>query len=90
MKARFLKLFMLPLAAFALASAAAVNTDHSKDSAVESTTMWAYVHVPNIGDCLSVEVECEPGIGLPCKDAFGRDAFGEDTPSTCNLDLKRI
>ncbi|WP_432670494.1 hypothetical protein [Flavobacterium sp. SM2513] len=88
MKINFLKLFMLPLAAFTLASAAAVSTDVSHKSKTAAARMTAYIHNPTINDCYEVQVECEPGVGESCLigswTAYGPDGFG------CNLQLKRV
>lgn len=89
MKMKILKLFMLPVVAFTLASAAAVTTTSSHKSKAVTTTMQGYIHNPTINDCEPVTVECEPGIGEACL-ASGWTVYGFDTPVTCNLDLKRI
>lgn len=88
MKMRIIKLFMLPIAAFTLASAAAVSTDklHQSKAAVN---MDVYIHNPTEFDCLKIEnVECEPGSGAECTvgawQAFGLSAVG------CSERLQRI
>ncbi len=87
---KFFKVLMLPLAAFVLASAAAVSTDEShKSKAEETLVMDGYIHNPTIDDCLEVKnVACELGDGAPClQSSF--TVYGFDEISGCNLTLKR-
>lgn len=55
MKTRIIKLFLLPVAVFTLASAAAVSTDQSHKSST-AVTMDVYIHNPSESDCLKVTV----------------------------------
>lgn len=86
MKIRIFKLFMLPIAAFTLASAAAVSTEKSKEAA---SSMIAYIHNPNEFNCLPVEVECEVGLGTPCTAPGGWTAYGLNG-TVCDQPLKRV
>lgn len=86
---KIFKLFMLPLAAFTLASAAAVKTDESRNSKVVTTTMIGGIHNPLTGLCDEVNVNCEPGEGDACLSA-GWTVYGFDTPVTCNQTLRKI
>ena len=88
MKMRIFKLFMLPIAAFTLASAAAVSTDKAED-AKAVTSMLAYIHNPSELDCFQVEVECEAGGGLPCVVPGGWTAYGING-TVCDQPLKRV
>lgn len=88
MKMRIFKLFMLPIAAFTLASAAAVSTDNSHKSKA-TYAMTAYIHDPNINSCKEVTVDCIVGAGQTCLSGSWT-AFGKDTPVTCNQQLKRV
>ena len=88
MKTRIIKLFLLPVAVFTLASAAAVSTDQSHKSST-AVTMDVYIHNPSASDCLKVEnVECEAGGGQECTvgpwQAFDLSVVG------CSERLQRI
>lgn len=88
MKMRLIKMFMLPVAVFMLASAAAVGTDKSHKSSTE-VTMDVYLHNPDEEDCLKVEnVDCQIGEGAECSvgpwQAFGLTSVG------CSEKLERI
>lgn len=87
MKSKFIKLFMLPVAAFFLASAAAVSTDKSHESKATTTSMLGYIHNPSSSDCEPVNVECEPGAGDPCE--FGVWTVYGSTGIGCSQQLKR-
>lgn len=87
MKTNIIKLFMLPIAAFTLASAAAVTTDTSRESKA-TTSMIAYIHNPLISSCKQVEVDCETGEGLECVSGAW-EAFG-GTPVVCADKLHRV
>jgi hypothetical protein len=88
MKTRIFKVLMLPVAAFALASAGAVTTNASRESKGEGKLMTAYIHNPTINDCVQVQVDCVPGGGQACLSGSWT-AFGKDTPVTCNLQLRK-
>ncbi|RKS03052.1 DUF6520 family protein [Flavobacterium sp. 102] len=88
MKTRFFKLFMLPIAAFTLASAAAVGTDSSEESKA-TTTMTAYIHNPNVWDCDPVPVSCRVGSGETC--LYGSlEAFEKDSENACIIQLEKV
>lgn len=88
MKMRIIKLFMLPIAAFTLASAAAVSTDTSHESKT-TLNMDVYIHNPTEFDCVKVEnVACEIGGGAECTTG-GWQAFGLSTVG-CSERLQRI
>ena len=88
MKMKIFKLFMLPLAAFTLASAAAVQTDSSHESKAKEVSMLGAIHNPTIGSCFNINVECVPGDGTACEED-GWTVYGYDSAVTCNLNLKR-
>lgn len=88
MKMKIFRLFMLPVAVFTLASAAAVSTDNSNQSKTASTPMTGYIHSPNIGDCKDVEVDCELSGANTCVEN-GWTVHLYDTAVTCNFVLKR-
>lgn len=79
---------MLPLAAFALASAGAVGTNDAKESKAKGTMITAYIHDPSKPDCSSVSVDCVQGHGQACLSGTWT-AFLHDTPSTCNIELRK-
>lgn len=88
MKMKFIKLFMLPIAAFTLASAAAVSTDQPIESKT-TTSMFGYIHNPSELDCVEVSVDCEPGVGQACTAPGGWTAYGLNG-TICDQPLKRI
>jgi hypothetical protein len=65
MKTTILRAFVLPIAAFALASAGAVSTNDSEVSKAD-VFLTAYIHNPAIDDCKPVSVNCAPGEGPSC------------------------
>jgi hypothetical protein len=88
MKTKFIKLFVLPVAAFFLASAAAVSTDKSHESKSAALAMQGFIHNPTENDCQPVnEVDCVVGAGDPCElgswTVYGTSGIG------CQLQLKR-
>ncbi|TBX67491.1 hypothetical protein EZL74_09475 [Flavobacterium silvisoli] len=85
---KIFKLFMLPVAAFTLASAAAVTTDNSHKSKTEDALMIGYIHNPNVNDCAEVLVDCKTAGSTTCVEA-GWTVFAFDSPVTCNATLKR-
>lgn len=88
MNTKIIKMFLLPVAVFTLASAAAVGTDKSHKSSTD-VAMDVYIHNPTANDCLKQEnVDCQPGGGQECTvgpwQAFGLSAVG------CSERLERI
>jgi hypothetical protein len=65
MKTNILRALVLPVAAFALASAGAVSTNTAKVSKT-NLSIQAYIHNPSVDDCEEVTVECSPGNGPAC------------------------
>jgi hypothetical protein len=65
MKTIILRAFVLPVAAFALASAGAVSTNTAKESKAD-VLITAYIHNPAEDDCQEVQVNCSPGAGPAC------------------------
>lgn len=88
MKMRIFKLFMLPIAAFTLASAAAVSTEKS-EGAKAASSMIAYIHNPSEFNCEEVTVQCEVGGGDPCTVPGGWTAYGLNG-TVCDQTLKRV
>ncbi|WNM19478.1 DUF6520 family protein [Flavobacterium capsici] len=88
MKLKFIKLFMLPVAAFFLASAAAVTTDQSHQSKATALTMQGFIHNPSATDCEPVnDIDCVVGTGDPCE--LGSWTVYGTTGIGCSLQLKR-
>lgn len=79
---------MLPVAAFALASAGALSTSDAHESKAKGTLITAYIHDPGLNDCKPVQVDCIVGNGQACLSGSWT-AFGKDTPATCNQQLRR-
>jgi hypothetical protein len=89
MKRNFIKLFMLPVAAFFLASAAAVSTDKSHESKAATLVMDGFIHNPTINDCEpELNVQCEVGSGDPCE--VGSWIVYGTTGIGCSVELKRV
>lgn len=86
MKTNILRALVLPVAAFALASAGAVSTNTAKESKA-NLSIQAYIHNPSVDDCDPVTVECTPGNGPTCLSGTFT-AYGE-SPEGCTEQLKR-
>jgi hypothetical protein len=65
MKTIILRAFVLPVAAFALASAGAVSTNTAKESKAK-VLITAYIHNPAVDDCKPVQVNCNTASGPTC------------------------
>lgn len=89
MKMKFITMLMLPVAAFTLASAAAISTDNSKESKT-STLMTAYIHNPSVFDCAEVTVDCQVGSGPTCLYNNTWEAFDKESETSCNIQLERV
>ena len=88
MKITILRAFVLPVAAFALASAGAVSTNTSDESKAD-VIMTAYIHDPAINSCKEVQVNCAVGGGPTCLSG-SFTAYGKESPNSCTLQLHRI
>lgn len=86
MKSIILKALVLPVAAFALASAGAVSTNTAKESKAD-VLIQAYIHNPTVNDCSPVQVNCSPGAGPACLSS-GFTAYGKNSVD-CNQQLHR-
>ncbi|MNS50997.1 hypothetical protein D3C72_836600 [compost metagenome] len=87
MKTIILRAFVLPVAAFALASAGAVSTNTSDESKAD-VVMTAYIHDPAINSCKEVQVDCSAGNGPACLSG-SFTAYGKEAPNSCTLTLHR-
>ena len=87
MKTIILRAFVLPVAAFALASAGAVSTNTAKVSKAD-VLITAYIHNPAEENCEAVQVNCSPGAGPACVSA-GFTAYGKESQNSCTLTLHR-
>ncbi|MNR15505.1 hypothetical protein D3C85_1320430 [compost metagenome] len=87
MKTIILRAFVLPVAAFALASAGAVSTNTSDESKAD-VVMTAYIHDPAINSCKEVQVDCSPNPGPACLSG-SFTAYGKEAPNSCTLTLHR-
>lgn len=89
MKSNIFKAFVMPVVAFALASAGAVSTSSAKQSKA-SVTVDAYIHNPTEENCEKVlDTDCSPGAGLTCLSGPGNIAFGMNAEGSCNVQLHR-
>jgi hypothetical protein len=87
MKTTILRAFVLPIAAFALASAGAVSTSTS-DVSKTDVLITAYIHNPPVDNCQEVKnVDCSPGAGPACLSG-GFTAYG-GSETSCNQQLHR-
>ncbi|MBP4142057.1 hypothetical protein J3S90_09600 [Flavobacterium sp. P4023] len=89
MKTNVVKIMMLPIAAFMLASAAAVTTNDVNESKADVVTMTGYIHAPLPSSCQSVEVECDENGSVLCTIGASQ-VFDLDTGTTCAKPLYRI
>ena len=87
MKTTILKMFVLPVAAFALASAGAVSTNNAGKSKAD-VLITAYIHDPAINSCKPVQVDCSVGSGPTCLSG-SFTAFGQGPQNSCNVQLHR-
>ncbi len=63
----FVKMIM-PVAAFILAGAGAVQSHAARGTADGKASMTGYVHNPTSSNCLEVQVNCQiPNTGILCK-----------------------
>lgn len=85
MKTTILRMFALPLAAFALASAGAIGTNESSKSKT-ALPIVAYIHNPSVNDCEEVEVDCSPGAGPACLSS-GFTAYAKNSQGKCTSQL---
>jgi len=88
MKATILKAFVLPVAAFALASAGAISTDTAKLSKAD-LIVNAYIHNPLNEECEQVDVRCDEGDGPTCQSG-SFTAYGKESPDSCTMTLHRV
>jgi hypothetical protein len=87
MKTTVLKMFVLPLAAFALASAGAVSTNTAGKSKTDAL-ITAYIHDPAVNSCKEVQVDCSPNSGPTCLSG-SFTAFAKESANSCTLQLHR-
>jgi uncharacterized membrane protein len=87
MKTTILRAFVLPVAAFALASAGAVSTNTSDESKAD-VLIPAYIHDPAINSCKEVQVDCSPGAGPTCLSG-SFTAYAKEAPNSCTMQLHR-
>ena len=79
---------MLPIAAFALASAGAVSTNATKVAKAAAPPMIGYIHTA-LEACKSVNVNCDLNGNAVCESA-GQTVFRKDSGlETCNTQLRR-
>jgi hypothetical protein len=88
MKTSVLKMLMLPVAAFPLASAGAVTTTEARETTAKAPIMTGYIHNPTLSDCDPVQVDCTISGGHVCQSGSWT-VFDKDTPVTCNKQLRR-
>jgi len=88
MKTNFLKVILLPVVAFSLASVAAVTTNDAKVSKTTKPIITGYIHSPLPNSCSPVTVNC---------DVFGDElcmsgpsvVFDKESETTCTTPLYR-
>jgi hypothetical protein len=88
MKSIILKALVLPVAAFALASAGAISTNTAKESKADVYYL-GYIHNPTKDDCEDVDVNCSPGGGPACLSTSGFTAFDMNAAGKCINQLHR-
>ncbi|MBW4360551.1 DUF6520 family protein [Flavobacterium taihuense] len=87
MKTTILRAFVLPVAAFALASAGAVSTNTS-DVSKTDVLIPAYIHNLPVDKCQEVQVNCASGGGPAC--LYGSFTAYGGNETSCNEQLHRV
>lgn len=87
MKSIILKALVLPVAAFALASAGAISTNTAKESKTD-VFLQGYIHNPSIDDCDPVQVNCSTSPGPACLSS-GFTAYTKNAAGKCVNQLYR-
>jgi hypothetical protein len=82
MKTDFLKLMVLPMVAFSLASAAAVNTNKA------TAIINGYIHSPLPSSCKLINVDCDVTGNAFCM-SDSSQVFDKDSETTCSTPLFR-
>jgi len=88
MKTDFLKLMVLPMVAFSLASAAAVTTCTAKESQTATAIINGYIHSPLPSSCKLVNVDCDVTGNAFCMSGSSQ-VFDKDSETTCSTPLFR-
>ena len=82
MKTNFVKMMLLPVAAFILASAAAVTTSDAKVSKTVKPIITGYIHSPLPSSCQPVNVNCDVSGTAFCMSGASQ-VFDLDSETTC-------
>lgn len=83
---------ILPVAAFALASAGAVNTKADKDAAASKVSTIEWIQNPDQDHCLQRTVDCTTqNTGSLCMaDSDTNQVFRKNAAGKCNVTLYKI
>ncbi len=87
MKTIILRAFVLPVAAFALASAGAVSTNTTGESKAD-VLITAYIHNPAVDSCKEVQVNCNATSGPTCLSG-SFTAYDKESENSCTMQLYR-
>lgn len=87
MKTTIVKM-LLPVAAFALASAGAISNNSSHN--VKSGLVNGYIHSPGANDC-KPSIQCKAEFGPVCQSGIttGPQVYGMTAPGNCWITLYR-
>ncbi|MBY0487800.1 MAG: hypothetical protein K2P85_11525 [Flavobacteriaceae bacterium] len=88
MKTNFVKMMLLPLVAFSLASAAAVSTSEAKVSKTAKPIITGYIHSPLPSSCKAVAVDCDVIGNAFCMSGTSQ-VFDKESETTCTTPLLR-
>ena len=88
MKTNFLKMILLPVVAFLLASVAAVTTNEAKVSKTTKPIITGYIHSPLPSSCKPVVVNCDFTGGELCMSGPSQ-VFDKESETTCTTPLFR-
>lgn len=88
MKTDFVKMIVLPVVAFSLASAAAVTTSTAKVSQTAKPIINGYIHSPLPSSCKLVTVDCDVTGNAFCMSGTSQ-VFDKDSETTCSTPLLR-
>lgn len=88
MKTNFLRLILLPIIAFSLASVAAVTTNEAKVSKTIKPLITGYIHSPLPSSCKPVVVNCDTFGDELCMSGPSQ-VFDLESETTCTTPLWR-
>lgn len=81
---------MLPVVAFALASAGAVSTNVAKDNVTSKAPITGFIQQGSVNSCEARTVDCSTfNTGLACMSSDGKQVWLKNGLNHCIVDLYR-